>query len=162
MDHVAILRKSNFKKGDNILGDIIAGRKTIESRWYVHKVAPWNKIFAGDTVYFKESGCPVMAKAYVSKVLQYDNLHAEKIEEIIKDYGKQIAPNLPEEEFFLWAQNQVGKKYCILIFLEDVQKIPPFNIDKIGFGCASAWLVVEIENVAKIISPRGKPKKEQG
>jgi len=116
MDHVAILRKSNFKKGDNILGDIIAGRKTVESRWYVHKVAPWDKIFAGDTVYFKESGCPVTAKAYVSKVLQFDALTADKVREIISDYGKQIAPSLPEEEFFLWAETHADKKYCILIF----------------------------------------------
>jgi len=142
VDHVAILRKSNFKKGDNILGDILTGRKTIESRWYVHKVAPWDRIFAGDTVYFKESGCPVTTKAYVSEVLQFDALTADKVRAIISDYGKQIAPNLPEEEFFLWAEVHMDKKYCILIFLEDVQKIQPFDINKTGFGSASAWLCV--------------------
>lgn len=142
MDHVAILRKSNFKKDDDILGDILSGRKTIESRWYVNKIAPWDKIFAGDTVYFKESGCPITVKAYVSKVLQYDNLNEAKALEIITEYGKQIAPNLPEEGFFLWAQSHSEKNYCILIFLEDVQKIRPFNIDKTGFGSACAWLVV--------------------
>ena len=141
MDHVAILRKAGF--GDHILADIVAGRKTIESRWYVNKVAPWDRIFAGDTVYFKESGCSVTAKAYVSKVLQYDNLNPEKIKEIIIRYGKQIAPNLPEEEFFVWAQNHSDKNYCILIFLEGVTKIPPFDIDKKGFGSASAWLTVD-------------------
>lgn len=142
MDHIAILRKSNFKKSDNVLGDILAGRKTIESRWYVHKVAPWDKIFAGYIVYFKESGCPVTAKAYVSKVLQFDALTADKVHEIISDYGKQIAPNLPKEKFFLWVENHMDKKYCILIFLEDVRKIQPFDIDKTGFGSASAWLCV--------------------
>lgn len=142
MDHVAILRKSNFKQGDNILRDILSGRKTIESRWYVNKIAPWDKICAGDAVYFKESGCPVTAKAQVSKVLQYDNLDKAKALEIITKYGKQIAPNLLEEEFFLWAQNHSDKKYCILIFLEDVQKIAPFNINKSGFGSACAWLAV--------------------
>ncbi len=140
MDHVAILRKASF--GDHILSDIIAGRKTVESRWYVHKVAPWGKIIAGDTVYFKESGCPVTAKAQVSKVMQYDNLDTEKVTEIINTYGKHIAPNLPEDEFFLWAQNHSDKKYCILIFLENVQQISPFNIDKTGFGSACAWLLV--------------------
>lgn len=140
MDHVEILRKTGF--GDHILADIVAGRKTIESRWYVNKVAPWDRIFAGDTIYFKESGRPATAKAYVSKVLQYDNLNPEKIKEIITKYGKHIAPNLPEEEFFVWAQNHTDKNYCILMFLEDVTKIPPFDIDKKGFGAASAWLVV--------------------
>ena len=93
------------------MGDILAGRKTIESRWYVHKVAPWDKIFAGDTVYFKESGCPITAKAHVSKVLQFDALDASKVRAIISDYGKQIAPNLPEGEFFLWAETHQAKKY---------------------------------------------------
>lgn len=142
MDHVAILRKSNFKKDDDILGDILSGRKTIESRWYVNKVVPWDKIFAGDTIYFKESGCPLTAKANVSEVLQYDNLDEAKALEIVAKYGKQIAPNLLEEEFFLWAQNHTDKRYCILIFLENVRKIPPFNIDKTGFGSACAWLCV--------------------
>ena len=146
MDHVAILRKAGF--GDHILADITAGRKTIESRWYVNKVAPWDRIFAGDTVYFKESGCSITTKAYVSKVLQYDNLNPEKTKEVITKYGKYIAPNLPKEEFIVWAQNHSDKNYCILMFLEGVTKIPPFNINKKGFGSASAWLIVE--NVDKI------------
>ena len=149
MDHVAILTKANFKKGDNILGDILSGRKTIESRWYVNKVAPWDKIFQGDTVYFKESGCPVTAKAYVSKVLQYDTLNPEKLAQIINKYGKQIDPDLSKEEFFTWAQSHSDKKYCILIFLCDVTKIPPFGINKKGFGSASAWLVVTDVNKIK-------------
>jgi hypothetical protein len=36
------------------------------------------------------------------------------------------------------------KKYCILVHLENVRKMwPPFNIDKKGFGNASAWLVIQ-------------------
>lgn len=150
MDHVAILRKSNFKAGDNILGDILSGRKTIESRWYVNKVAPWDRIFQGDVVYFKESGCSVKAKAYVDKVIQYKDLSSERAAEIVKKYGKLIAPNLPEDEFIVWAENYSNKRYCILIFLKDIVKIPPFEIDKKGFGSASAWLVVgDIEKVKK-------------
>ena len=148
MDHVAILRKASF--GDHILADLIAGRKTIESRWYVNKVAPWDKIFQGDIIYFKESGCPVFARSYVSKVLQYDNLNPEKTKEIITKYGKHIAPNLPEKEFFVWAQNHSNKNYCVLMFLENVTKIPPFDINKKGFGSASAWLVVENIDRVKI------------
>lgn len=150
MNHIAILRKSNFKKGDNILGDIIAGRKTIESRWYVNKVAPWGRIFAGDNVYFKESGQPVTTKACVSRVVQYDNLDLEKALEIIKKHGKQIAPNLSDGEFFLWAQSHSDKKYCILIFLQDVQRVPSFNINKRGFGSACAWLLVDDIDEVKV------------
>ena len=142
MDHVAILRKACFKKGENILGDVLAGRKTIESRWYVHKVVPWNTIHAGDTVYFKESGCPVTAKAKVVRVLQYAGLTAATISEIVTSYRKLIDPNISEAEFVSWCNSHPEKRYCILMFLEDVEKIRPFEISKQGFGISSAWLAV--------------------
>ena len=56
MDHVAILRKAKVSRGDNLLQDILDGTKTIESRWYVNKISPWDKIKSGDTVYLKEFG----------------------------------------------------------------------------------------------------------
>lgn len=150
MHHVAILRKANIKKGDNLLGEIISGTKTIESRWYVNKVAPWNKINVGDTVYFKESGCPVTAYASVSKVLQFEYLNKEIVNNIIEDYGKAIAPNTSKEEFLKWAEKQINKRYCILVFLENIKKIESFEIDKTGYGISSAWLVTEdINNLKK-------------
>jgi len=39
MDHVAILSKKY-----ELLDKIISGEKTIESRWYVNRIAPWNKM----------------------------------------------------------------------------------------------------------------------
>ncbi len=142
MDHLAILRKAKLKKGDNLLKDILLGTKTIESRWYVNKIAPWDKIKIGDTVYFKESGSPVVAKALVSNVLQYSNLTLDLIATIITKYGKYISPKISLPEFLSWGEKQTLKKYCILVFLEKVEEIPPFNIDKTGFGISSAWLVV--------------------
>lgn len=142
MDHVAILRKARISKGDNLLADILAGTKTIESRWYVNKISPWDKIVAGDTVYFKESGGPVTALATVSKVMQFSNLNEQSRVKIIRDYGKHIAPHFPLSEFESWAARHSAKRYCILIFLRDVKKITPFNIDKTGFGNSAAWLAV--------------------
>ena len=100
MDHVAILRKANIKKGDNLLLDILNGEKTIESRWYVNRISPWNRIKKGNTVYFKESGSPVRAKARVLKVIQYNNLNLKKIKEIINKFGRQIAPHTNTAESF--------------------------------------------------------------
>lgn len=148
MDHVAILRKAVLSKGDNLLGDILSGAKTIESRWYVNKAIPWNKINIGDTVFLKESGCSITARAFVSNVLQYDNLNKETIHEILTKYGKQIAPKSSIEDFERWLDKRNNKRYCILIFLKDVEIVTPFDIDKTGFGNAAAWLVTE--NIEKI------------
>jgi hypothetical protein len=148
MDHVAILRKANISKKDNLLRDILTGAKTIESRWYVHKIDPWNKVSAGDTVYLKESGCPVTAAAHVAQVVQYPHLTKALISEIIKTYGKQIAPGTSEEEFLDWGEKNLNKNYCILIFLKDIRRVEPFNINKKGFGISSAWLCVG--NISKV------------
>lgn len=51
VDHVAILNK---KKA--LITKIVSGQKEIESRRYKARRAPRDKIAAGDTVYFKETG----------------------------------------------------------------------------------------------------------
>lgn len=150
MDHVAILRKARISKGDDLLGDILAGTKTIESRWYVNKIAPWNTVHSGDTLYLKESGCPITAKANVTYVLQYENLDEATVDEIILKYGKQIAPYTSYEDFKAWVGTQKTKKYCILVFLDKVSKVVPFEINKKGFGISAAWLVVGDINRVKL------------
>ena len=101
----------------------------------INKCAPWEKIKAGDTVYFKNSGEPVTIKAKVSKVKQFANLTPPKVKEILEKINENI----------VWAKN---KRYCTLIYLEDVKPIKPFNINKSGFGSPAAWL--SVPNITKI------------
>ncbi|RJR27200.1 hypothetical protein C4561_02815 [candidate division WWE3 bacterium] len=150
MDHVAILRRAKISKNDNLLGDILIGSKTIESRWYVNKIIPWNKIQKGESVYFKESGCPVTVSATVEGVLQFDSLTPDLIEKLIEKYGKRIAPNSNLAGFKMWGRKQVKKRYCILVFLKNVKKIESFNINKKGFGNSAAWLTVNDINEIRI------------
>ena len=147
MDHVAIMKKSW-----GLTGKILTGEKTVESRWYKTKHSPWDRIKPGDTVYFKDSGEPVSIKAKVTKVLQLDNLIPEKTKEILSKYGKAdlgTSDIMPEIKRYV-----SGKKYCILVFFNNVEKIKPFNIDKTGFGSMSAWITVD--KVEKIIKPKGQ------
>lgn len=138
MHHVAIL-----KKEWKLLDKIVSGKKTVESRWYVSKVAPWGKISAGDVVFFKESGSPVSAKANVEKIIQ-EELTPSKVKALMEKYGKAICVR-DEAEFI---KNNEKKKYGMLIFLKDAAKVEPFDIDKKGFGLMSAWLCVgDIANV---------------
>ena len=65
MDHVAIM-----KKEWRLIPKILSGVKTVESRWYKNKVCPWNKVFAGDTLYFKNSGEKVSVRAHITKAQQ--------------------------------------------------------------------------------------------
>jgi hypothetical protein len=52
VDHVAVM---NRRFGD-LTAKVVAGEKTIESRWLKNKSTPWLKVFAGDEIYFKTSG----------------------------------------------------------------------------------------------------------
>lgn len=122
MDHLAIMNPT-WK----LIPKILSGEKTIESRWYMMKVAPWNKIQTGDTVYFKDAGKMVTASALVANVLQFDNYTDDDLHDILNRYGDGIAFHSPLDQVYLWAK---PKNYCILIFLKHPKKITPFSINK--------------------------------
>jgi S-adenosylmethionine:tRNA-ribosyltransferase-isomerase (queuine synthetase) len=139
MHHLAILSKKK-----KLLQKIINKEKTIESRWYKFKRTPYKNIKINDTIFFKESGCPVTAKCRVSKVLFFDNLDENKILEILNKYGKQIGVNTS------YTKEIKEKKYCTLIFLKDVEQIPEFKINKKGYGLMSAWITLSDINTIKM------------
>lgn len=142
MDHVAILCPKI-----KMLEKILSGEKTIESRWYKNKIAPWNRIAKNDVVYFKDSSKLITAKAIVEKVMQFSELDIKKIKKIINQYYKQIGIDIKNVDY----TNYLNKNYCILVFIKNVKQIKPFNINKKGFGNACAWLCIsDIDNI-KII-----------
>jgi ASC-1-like (ASCH) protein len=145
MDHIAIMRKSW-----GLLPKIASGKKTIESRWYKTKHTPWNKIKAGDTLWFKDTGEPVTIRARVTRVLQIENLDDKKTGEILEKYGKSdlgMEKYIPEEI----ADYFKNKNYCLLVFFNQVERIKPFNIDKTGFGAMAAW--ISTPDINQIITP---------
>lgn len=118
MDHVAIMKKSL-----GFLPKIVSGEKTIETRFYNSKRTPWNKIQAGDRVFFKNTGESVTVTATVSKVLFNP---------------KDLIAYQPETCLTTFP----SKKYAILIFLKDIKQIKPFAITKKGFGAMASWITV--------------------
>lgn len=127
MKHIAILRQPFFDM-------VLSGEKTIESRWSMNKVAPYNKIKEGDIIYLKETGKAVSAVAKAAKVKQYE-LSPNKVEEIRIKYGKEIGT----DKFENW-QSTLNKRYCTLIWLESVEKIQPIPVRK-SYG--AGWIVLE-------------------
>ena len=142
MQHVAIMEK---KWG--LIEKILSGRKKIESRWYISRRAPWDKIREEEKVYFKNSGGPVSAKAEVMKVMQFSDLTRKKIKKILTDNAYELGiENKDIEEFYGSFKD---KRYCILIFLRNPKRIRPFEINKKGFGIMSAWVCVDDINEVK-------------
>lgn len=81
MHHLAIM---NPKR--KLIPKILSGEKKIESRRYLMKVAPRDKVHPGDIIYFKDAGKPVTLQAEVEKVLQYDHYSDQQLQEIITKY----------------------------------------------------------------------------
>ncbi len=133
MHHIAIMKKSW-----GLIPKIISGEKTVESRWYQTRRAPWHTIIPGDTVWFKDSGEKVTAKAIVSDVKEYVFDTVDDIVPVLEEHGKDIC--LENVNPHTWVSNP---RYGILIFLKDVEEVQePFGISKKGFGISSAWMVV--------------------
>lgn len=141
MEHLAIMRKSW-----GLTQKILEGRKKIESRWYSLKCRPWDNIKEGELVYFKDSGESVRIRARVSKVMQFADLTPNRVKEILNKYGDN--DGLEKDKIPEFLERFRNKKYCILVFLKNPQKIKPFEIDKKGFGMMSAWITVD--DISKI------------
>jgi len=137
MQHIAFLAKKK-----KLLAKILSGEKTIESRWYVNKKTPYGTVKAGDTLWFKETGDPVTARATVEKALFFDLRQTSAIS-ILKEHGTGICAPIK------WASAVADKRYCTLVFLTDVQRVEPFKIDKTGYGNMAAWITVEDINRIK-------------
>lgn len=134
MHHVAIMNPE-WK----LIPKILSGEKTIESRWYQTKRAPWNQIQTGDTVFFKDSGKSITARAEVAEVFQFTFQDLSGIQNVLNRYGKEICLVNPDPK--TWGKTP---KYCILIRLKNPQVVErPFNINKQGFGIGCAWIATD-------------------
>lgn len=139
MEHLAILSKQS-----KLLAKILSGQKTIESRWYKFKKTPYKKIAVGDVIYFKESGEAVTTKANVGEVLFFEGLNENKIKNILQQYSSQLGISLS------YLEKVKDKKLCTLIFLEKVERVEPFEVNKKGYGLMAAWITVDkIENIKR-------------
>ncbi len=130
MKHLAILKQPFYDM-------VLSGEKTIESRWSMHKVAPYNKVSKGDTIFLKETGKDVTATAKVREVKYYE-LTPTKVDEIRQQYGRQIGTDKFED----W-ETTLQKKYCTLIWLENVERVKPFKVKRSN---GAGWIVIKGTN----------------
>jgi len=125
--HLVILRRPYLEK-------ILAGRKSIESRFMRSMRAPFGCISVGDELFLKVSSGPVCARATVNKVLEFENLSPGKMKRIKAKYN-----NLIQGGEVYWAAKRESK-YGVLVWLEQVERMEPVLIDKRDWR---AWVVLE-------------------
>jgi len=142
-DHVAIMTPIW-----GLIPKIIKGEKIVESRWYMNKTAPWDNIFAGDRIYFKDSGGPITVRAEVGRVRQLENLNPNKVKDLLYRIAKDDGLGRNKKVLDGFYERFRDKKYVILIELKNPIEIDQFEINKSGFGAMTAWITVN--DISKI------------
>lgn len=129
MKHLAI-----FKGGAGEL--ILTGKKTVESRFASVKNPPFGVIGSGDLVYIKPSGKDIIGQFRVKKVIFYDSLDPDDLNDLRTRYGKQLSVS---EDY--WERNK-NARFGTLIFIGDSSRFitSPVKFPKKDLR---GWVVLE-------------------
>lgn len=105
------------------LGFVLEHRKTIESRFSVHRIAPYDNVTSGDVLMFKRTSGPVVGVAIVARVFQYE-LDERAWDEIRVRFGRAIC--VPPEFY----ESRTRAAYATLMEIERVRAIPDIVVEK--------------------------------
>ena len=132
--HLAIMNKPTIEA-------ILAGKKTIETRFSLHKISPFESVAPGDLVYMKPPGEEIVGQFRVKKVFSFAGLVPEDMENIFKSYGKQIAMGDKVEDD-KYKEEKKGCKYGTLIFISESERfiVSPLKVKKSDMR---GWMVIE-------------------
>jgi len=139
MDHVVYL-DAKAKELDILL----SGKKTMIIRGATGRKLPYGRVSSGDVLYFINNNAEgvVKAKAKAKRVVNSDRMSKEESVALVEGYQDKL--QLTAKQFKRWA----GKRYIVLIEVEEVEQLAPFPIDKSEYGNMDDWLPVEdIESV---------------
>lgn len=139
MDHVVYL---DTKAGE--LEKMLAGNKTMIVRGAAGRKLPYGRVNPTDCLYFVQNNGEGLVRAcgIVKDVLNSKKLAEEESASLLA--ANQAKLNLTENQCKRWA----GKRYLVLIEVQNVQTVEPFRIDRSGYGNMDDWLPVEA--IAKV------------
>ena len=103
---------------------VLDGRKTVESRFSIHRRPPFGCVRSGDLVLIKESGGPVVAVAEVSSVWYY-KLDPSAWDFIRNRFSEQLC--VDDSEFW---KSKVSSYFATLMQFARVDKLDPLNCSK--------------------------------
>ncbi len=139
MDHVVYV---DAKEKD--LQKLLDGAATMLIRGAAGRKLPHGRVNPGDRLFFipNDGRTLVRAQAVVSSVMNSDKLSEEQSAALVQENMPRL--QLAPAQVKRWS----GKRYLVLIGLEQVQALEAFGIDRSAFGNMDDWLPVgDIESV---------------
>ena len=133
MDHVVYLDAKA-----NELELMLGGTKNMIIRGATGRKIPYGRVFEGDILYFVNNNGEglVKAKAIVNSVIFSDKLDKCRSVRLVKENMDSLV--LSKQQF----ERCAGKIYIVLIDVQNIIKVEPFEIDKSEFGNMDDWLMV--------------------
>ncbi|MFW5873590.1 MAG: hypothetical protein ACOCVD_02805 [Bacillota bacterium] len=140
MDHVVYV-DAKAKEMDKLT----SGEKNMIIRSAAGRKLPYGRVNDGDILYFINNNAEgkVKAKAVVKSVLNSDKLTKEQSINLVTQNQEKL--KLTDKQFKRWS----GKRYIVLVELENIEEVKPFAIDKSNYGNMDDWLPVG--DIKKII-----------
>ncbi len=140
MDHVVYLDAKARE-----LENLINGNKSMIVRGAAGRKLPYGRVKEGDVLYFinNNSDGKIRARGVVRSVYDSGKLSVEESFEMIIRHQDRL--QLPDRQF----EKLAGKRYLVLIGLNDVEKLDPFRFDRSSFTNMDDWFPVG--NVEKYI-----------
>ena len=103
---------------------VLEGKKTVESRFSVHRVAPYRQVGENDIIFLKKAGGPILGICEVTNTWFY-KLGPDSFEDIAERFGRAICP--VGDQF--WSDRRHAE-YATLIKLGRVQRTEPLTFPK--------------------------------
>ena len=125
--------------------DLVKGIRTMIIRGASGRKLPHGRVNEGDILYFVNNNgeCEVKARGVVSSVLNTEKLTVEESFETIIRHQDKL--QLPDKQF----EKIAGKRYLVLIGLNEIEEVKPFRINKTSFINIDNWIPVgKIETIA--------------
>lgn len=119
---------------DPYLTFILQGKKTVESRFSIKRIPPYNQIFRDDIILLKFSGGPIIGICSAGDVWNYQ-LDPESWSTIKKEFTESLCAQDPA----FWAQRKRAA-FATLIKIKNSRKIEPVFISKHD---RRGWVVVQ-------------------
>ena len=139
MDHVVYLDAKA-----NELGKLLEGSKSMIMRGAAGRKMPYGRVNEGDILYFINNKSEGVIRAKVTSVLNSDKLDFDASTELVMKNQEKLL--FTDKQIKRWA----GKRYLVLIVIDEISDLDPFPIDKSDFGNMDDWLPVENIETVKI------------
>ena len=123
---------------------LISKEKRMIIRGAAGRITPYGRVEIGNTLFFINNNAEglVKAKGVVSEVFNSQKMIKEESAKLVRENQEKL--RLSKSQLNKFA----GKKYIILITVDNVERMEPFGIDKTDYGKMDNWLCVEdIERV---------------